>query len=431
MVEIREILAPRGSNARSGRKLNYFRGVTIHETDNWGRGAGALSHARYLQGGGSSGFASWHYAVDDKLITRSIPEDEAAWHAGDAGRSTGGNMTTVSIEICVNPDSNYETAKQNAIELAVDILIRHDVEDAQGYLYQHTDWSGKKCPRRIIDEGAWPDFVHDCEREYERRNGYFSAGKYVRVRYGAESLNGESLTSEEHLKAYIITSVSNNYETAVINVNGKLMTFETANLFYVFSDLSMQVGTMVQVRRNAPTYTGGKVSSFVYDGVYRIDNLDMSIGRAVLDQNGINTPFNVVELVIVDKPTGSISVGSMVRVTRGVKTYTGGNVSSFVYDNVYPVDELKGDRAVLDKDGICTPFNVKDLILASSTPTPATIKVGSRVKVRQGAKTYTGGNVASFVYNNVYPVDELKGDRAVLDEDGICTPFNVKDLILQ
>jgi len=59
-----------------------------------------------------------------------------------------------------------------------------------------------------------------------------------------------------------------------------------------------------------------------------------------------------------------------------------------------------------------------------------TIKVGSRVKVKSGAKTYTGGGVASFVYGGTYIVDELKGDRAVLDKKGICTPFNVKDLVL-
>ena len=60
----------------------------------------------------------------------------------------------------------------------------------------------------------------------------------------------------------------------------------------------------------------------------------------------------------------------------------------------------------------------------------ATIKEGSRVKVKSGAKTYTGGSVASFVYSGTYTVDELKGDRAVLDKNGICTPFNVKDLVL-
>lgn len=72
---------------------------------------------------------------------------------------------------------------------------------------------------------------------------------------------------------------------------------------------------------------------------------------------------------------------------------------------------------------------------SSSTPAPAptptpTIKEGSKVKVKSGAKTYTGGGVASFVYSRTYVVDELSGDRAVLDKKGICTPFNVKDLIL-
>lgn len=68
----------------------------------------------------------------------------------------------------------------------------------------------------------------------------------------------------------------------------------------------------------------------------------------------------------------------------------------------------------------------------SSSPAPVkTIKVGSRVKIKPGARSYTGGNVASFVYNNIYSVDELNGDRAVIDSKGICTPFKVSDLILQ
>lgn len=63
--------------------------------------------------------------------------------------------------------------------------------------------------------------------------------------------------------------------------------------------------------------------------------------------------------------------------------------------------------------------------------TTKTVKVGSKVMVKQGAKTYTGGNVAAFVYGKIYTVDELKGDRAVLDKKGICTPFKVSDLIIQ
>lgn len=68
--------------------------------------------------------------------------------------------------------------------------------------------------------------------------------------------------------------------------------------------------------------------------------------------------------------------------------------------------------------------------VSPTTTTTKSIGVGSRVKLKSGAKTYTGGGIASFVYNNVYTVDELKGDRAVLDRKGICTPVNVNDLTL-
>jgi hypothetical protein len=60
-----------------------------------------------------------------------------------------------------------------------------------------------------------------------------------------------------------------------------------------------------------------------------------------------------------------------------------------------------------------------------------TVKVGSKVKVKSGAKSYEGKKVSLFVYLKTYTVDELKGDRAVLNKKGICTAFNVKDLIVQ
>ena len=60
-----------------------------------------------------------------------------------------------------------------------------------------------------------------------------------------------------------------------------------------------------------------------------------------------------------------------------------------------------------------------------------TVKVGCRVKVKSGAKSYEGKSVASFVYTKVYTVDQLNGKRAVLDIKGICTAFNINDLIVQ
>jgi hypothetical protein len=63
-------------------------------------------------------------------------------------------------------------------------------------------------------------------------------------------------------------------------------------------------------------------------------------------------------------------------------------------------------------------------------PPKPTITEGSKVKIKPGAKSYNGAAMADFVYNKVYTVDELKGDRAVLDKNGLCTAFHIDNLIL-
>lgn len=50
----------------------------------------------------------------------------------------------------------------------------------------------------------------------------------------------------------------------------------------------------------------------------------------------------------------SIKVGDTVRVKRGAKSYDGVALASFVYDNVYDVMELDGNRAVIGKGGAVT-----------------------------------------------------------------------------
>jgi hypothetical protein len=71
----------------------------------------------------------------------------------------------------------------------------------------------------------------------------------------------------------------------------------------------------------------------------------------------------------------------------------------------------------------------------SSTPAPKpveTIKVGSKVMVKSGAKTYTGGNLASFVYKTVYDVIQISGDRIVIGLGKAVTAAVKKgDLILK
>lgn len=62
-------------------------------------------------------------------------------------------------------------------------------------------------------------------------------------------------------------------------------------------------------------------------------------------------------------------------------------------------------------------------------PKKPEITVGSSVRVKSGARTYAGGNLASFVFNRTHTVKEIKNDRAVITYAGaIVAAVNVKDL---
>lgn len=132
--------------------------------------------------------------------------------------------------------------------------------------------------------------------------------------------------------------------------------------------------------------------------------------------------------------TSTIKKGNLVSIKKGAKYYNGKAVPNWVLNQKWYVAEIVGNRAVINKNekgtsAINSPINVMYLtVVAKSAPT---IKVGSTVKIKQGAKTYTGGKLANFVYGRKYKVKELKGDRAVVTYLGIVVAaINIKDLTL-
>ena len=58
------------------------------------------------------------------------------------------------------------------------------------------------------------------------------------------------------------------------------------------------------------------------------------------------------------------------------------------------------------------------------------IKVGSKVKVKSGAKTYTGGGLASYVYTRTHVVKQLSGNRAVITYNGVVVCAIHKDNLI-
>lgn len=68
---------------------------------------------------------------------------------------------------------------------------------------------------------------------------------------------------------------------------------------------------------------------------------------------------------------------------------------------------------------------------ASSGTASKKIKAGDKVRVRNGADTYNGGSLASFVYARDHIVKEISGKRAVITYGGVVVAaVNVDDLTL-
>lgn len=136
-----------------GNPRNY---LTIHQTGNTAAGANAKAHHN-LQARSGIGYG-WHWQVDDHEAIQTHDHDFKIWHAGD-GRGKG-NTESISIEICVNLDGDYNQSVENGAKLAALILKEENIDISK--MVQHNYWTGKNCPEQIraCKNGiCWSNFV--------------------------------------------------------------------------------------------------------------------------------------------------------------------------------------------------------------------------------------------------------------------------------
>lgn len=135
--------------------MNYTKGVeieplylVIHETANTRAGADANAHYRYWSTNPDAN-ASTHFVVDSEEIYQMLELNQMAWHVGDnKGYSEITNYNSIGIEIAVNSDGDFDKARQNAIELTIEIMNKLNMSIDQ--LKTHNDASGKNCPTIML-----------------------------------------------------------------------------------------------------------------------------------------------------------------------------------------------------------------------------------------------------------------------------------------
>ena len=160
------------------KQINCYAGqnrpkwIVIHETDNYSKGAGALKHAQAHKNGNLS--TSVHWYVDDTVAVQTLYYSDGAYAVGRqygtplvAGVT---NTNSINIEICVNPDSDYDIARANCIELVRQIMAELEID--ADHVIRHYDAKRKHCPRKMLDQPQlWTDFKAALV-EPQRKSGW-------------------------------------------------------------------------------------------------------------------------------------------------------------------------------------------------------------------------------------------------------------------
>lgn len=146
----------KGIPGRTGvtRKIKY---IVIHETGNRGSNANAASHNNYLHNIAKEEPLSWHYTVDDHEIYQHLPDNEMGFHAGDQLKKDGGNVNGIGIEMCVNPENDFEQTLKNTAVLVNYLMDAYGLQLSD--VKKHQDFSGKICPETLIKENRWDEFL--------------------------------------------------------------------------------------------------------------------------------------------------------------------------------------------------------------------------------------------------------------------------------
>ena len=101
------------------------------------------------------------------------------------------------------------------------------------------------------------------------------------------------------------------------------------------------------------------------------------------------------------------------------------------FKNKSSADKLLAELKSKGYDGFIVTVGQSTSPTTTTTATPPTIAVGSKVRVKVGAKTYDGASLATYVYTRTHTVKEIKGNRAVITFEGVVVAaININDLVL-
>ena len=154
IINFKQIAYNRTPLQRASKDIQY---IVIHDTGNTRAGADAEMHFKYFNSADRG--ASADFFVDAKQILQINDYFKyVCWAVGD-GRGIYGitNRNSVSIELCINADSNYAEAYKNTLDLTRHLMNVLNVPAER--VVRHYDASRKTCPG-TMSANNWARWSH-------------------------------------------------------------------------------------------------------------------------------------------------------------------------------------------------------------------------------------------------------------------------------
>lgn len=142
----------------TSKRTTAIKYIVIHDTGNKSKGADAIAHFNYFNGGNRNSSADF-FVDGTQIIQINDYNTYYTWHCGDGKGKYGiTNQNSIGIEICVNSDGNYSQAYKNAVELTKWLMKELNIPAER--VVRHYDASGKNCPASMSnnDWAYWQDF---------------------------------------------------------------------------------------------------------------------------------------------------------------------------------------------------------------------------------------------------------------------------------
>lgn len=392
-VKFRKNLVPANKHSIKCPYTMNPKKITIHCTDN---SASAENEIAYMIRNDLQ--VSFHNAVDENGVVQGLLYNRNGWHAGDGGNGYG-NRNTIGVEMCRSYDrerettnlneplnSQFEKTFNNTIKFVAQLCVDLKIVANASNIKQHKDWSGKPCPRKILNDGTWNKLVNAIIKEYERLTGKSSSNS------GSSSNNSKPKPQKP-------------------------------------SNSGFKVGQKVTVKKGAKTYQTGENIPNQYKGksftVQQVGN-----GRLLLkelyswvrisDVEGGTTTSNSNA---TSKPK-TFAVGGKATIKSNAKTYaTGENIPARYKGKAFTIQQVKSGQVLLKE--LYSWVRTSDLVggtTSSGTTTTNTAKkksykAGNKVTLNKSASKYaTGENIPNRYKGKRFTVQQVKSDRLLLKE---------------